>query len=98
MQEAVKHIVQEQRSVELVLRLIEDNGWIDDVDHVAGGNIHLISSEEERKVIGEQLEAAKQAGIDVTAFQWLTEEDCQKVRWHDLAISAHVPNFFPNST
>lgn len=78
--EAVKHIVQEQRSVELVMRLIEENGWADDVDHVAGGNIHLISSDAERRVLDEQLAAAKAAGVDTSAFQWLTEDECKKVR------------------
>lgn len=79
-QEAVKHVVQEQRSVDLVVRLIEENGWADNVDHVAGGNIHLITSQEERKVLEGQLAAAEEAGVDVSAFQWLTEEECKKVR------------------
>ena len=79
MQEALKQVIQEQRSVDLVLRLVKENGWEDDVDHVPGGSIHLISSEEERSLLDSQLKAAKEAGVDVSTFGWLTEEECQKV-------------------
>lgn len=78
-EDALKHVKLEQRTVDSILDLIQKNGWADDVDLTQAGNIHLIRSQEERLVIENNLKAAEIAGIDISAFKFLSEAECAQV-------------------
>lgn len=77
--DALKHVELEQRTVDSILRLITDNGWANEVDLTQNGNIHLIRSPEERQVIEDNLAAAAAAGLDVSSFNFLSEQECAGV-------------------
>ncbi|KAK9893691.1 FAD dependent oxidoreductase [Cystobasidium minutum MCA 4210] len=78
-EDALKHVKLEQRTVDSILDLIQKNGWADDVDLTQAGNIHLIRSQEERLVIESNLKAAEIAGIDISAFKFLSEAECAQL-------------------
>lgn len=80
-EDALKHVELEKRTVDCILDLIKQNGWEGDVDLTQNGNIHLIRSQEEHLVIESNLKAAKEVGIDVSRFEFLSQEDCAKVSW-----------------
>jgi hypothetical protein len=79
LEDALKHVELEQRTVDSILQLIEQNSWSDYVDLTSNGNIHLIRSDEERKVIEHNLTAAGDAGLDVSGFHFLNAKECEKV-------------------
>lgn len=86
LEDALKHVQLEKRTVDSILDLIQRNGWTDDVDLTQNGNIHLIRSQEERTVIETNLKAAQDAGVDISSFDFLSEEECTKVS-HRLSLS-----------
>lgn len=60
--------------------IIKANSWEEDVELQSGGNIHLIETQEQHDILATQLKAAAEAGIDISSFQWLSQEECAKVR------------------
>ena len=79
MDDALRHVELEKRSVDFVLKMIKENSWQDDVDLVEGGAIHLIRSEQEHALLVREVEAARKAGIDVSQYEFLDEKTCSEV-------------------
>lgn len=69
----------EHRSVDSTLALIESQGWEKDVDLVRGGNVHFFRRKAEIEEEKEELAAAKEAGIDTSAFEFISAEEASKV-------------------
>lgn len=79
MDDALRHVELEKRSVDFVLKMIKENNWQDDVDLVEAGAIHLIRSEQEHALLVREVEAARKAGIDVSQYEFLDEKTCSEV-------------------
>lgn len=78
--EALKQLAIEQYTANEIVRVVESHGVEDAVDLVAGGHIDLLFSEEDAEYFNADYEAAKQAGVDVSAVEWYTKEDMIRVR------------------
>jgi hypothetical protein len=88
LKDTLAHIQLEHRSVSFLMNIIKANRWEEDVELQSGGNIHLIETQEQHDILATQLKAAAESGIDVSNFQWLSQEECAKVR---TASGADVP-------
>ncbi|GAA5941868.1 hypothetical protein JCM1841_004200 [Sporobolomyces salmonicolor] len=69
----------EQHSIDWVLKACEDGGWAEEVElRVGGGNLHLFEHREHAKFVKTSLDAAKEAGEDLSGFQWLQADEVLK--------------------
>lgn len=79
LQDALRHIDLEQRSVDFVINTIKENNWEDDVDLAEGGAVHLIRTQEESDILLREVEAARKADVDVSKYHFLDRKQCSEV-------------------
>ncbi|KAG8999703.1 hypothetical protein FRB94_005956 [Tulasnella sp. JGI-2019a] len=79
-QEAKKSFALERYTISSIVKIIENNGWAEDVDLVAGGHLSLVFTQEELRDIEQDLRAAEKAGVEGVENVELL--DAQYVRQH----------------
>lgn len=60
-------------------KLLAEQNKTDFVDFVSGGRVYLAFSERELAGWKADFEAAKAAGVDVSAAEWFSKEETQEV-------------------
>ncbi|GAA5870517.1 hypothetical protein JCM1840_004789 [Sporobolomyces johnsonii] len=77
--EAHRAAALEQHSIDWVIKTCEDEGWTEAVElRVGGGNLHLFEHQEQADVVKASLDAAKEAGEDLSGFEWLSADQVLK--------------------
>ncbi|KAI0640665.1 FAD dependent oxidoreductase [Trametes meyenii] len=72
--DAKRALALEARTVAEILQIVKDAGKEAALDLVAGGRTHLLFTEPEIAEAGRDFEAAKEAGVDLDAVEFLTKE------------------------
>ncbi|RPD57281.1 FAD dependent oxidoreductase [Lentinus tigrinus ALCF2SS1-6] len=74
-EDAVRAIALEQYVASSIVDLLHSTGQADAVDLVAGGRVYLLVSEDQEARAKADYEAAKAAGVDVSAVRFLGKEE-----------------------
>ncbi|KAI0676177.1 FAD dependent oxidoreductase [Trametes maxima] len=72
--DAKRALALEARTVAEILKIVKDAGKETALDLVAGGRTHLLFTEPEIEEAKRDFEAAKEAGVDLDAVEFLTKE------------------------
>ncbi|KAI0262357.1 FAD dependent oxidoreductase [Gloeopeniophorella convolvens] len=92
-EDAMRAVRIEDHVVDAITSLVKDNGLQEEVDLVEGVRTNLFFTKEEETGSRREYEAAKAAGIDVSAAEWLLEGEVQRT------YGAHYPAVrFPGRT
>ncbi|KAI9449965.1 FAD dependent oxidoreductase-domain-containing protein, partial [Lactarius psammicola] len=83
--EAIKSVRIEEHVVDAITSLVKNAGLKNEVDLVEGVRTNLFFTNEEGAEALEEYEAAKAAGIDVSAVEWLSQSEVEKT------YGAHYP-------
>ena len=78
--DAIKAVRIEEHVVDAITSLVKNAGLEDEVDLVEGVRTNLFFTSEEKVEAREEYEAAKAAGIDVSAVEWLSQRKVEEVR------------------
>lgn len=78
--DAISGVHIEDHVVDAIISLVKDAGVEDEVDLVEGSRMNLFFTKEEEAEARDEYEAAKAAGIDVSAVEWLSEGEVEKVQ------------------
>lgn len=79
-EDAVRAIALEQYVASSLVDLLHSTGKADKVDLVAGGRVYLLMSEDQEACARADYDAAKAAGVDVSAVRFLGKEEVLTVR------------------
>ena len=78
--DAIRAVHIEEHVVNMITSLVKNSGLKNEVDLIEGTRTALFFTKEEEAAARDEYEAAKAAGIDVSAVEWLTEVEVEKVR------------------
>jgi hypothetical protein len=78
--DAIRAVDIEDHVVDAIASLVKDAGVEADVDLVEGSRTILFFTNEEEAEARADYEAAKAAGVDVSAAEWLSEGEVEKVQ------------------
>ncbi|KAI0297829.1 FAD dependent oxidoreductase [Multifurca ochricompacta] len=76
--DAIRAVHIEEHVVEAIASLLQDSGLENEVDLVEGVRTNLYFTKEEEEKARDEFEAAKAAGIDVSAIEWLPRSEVEK--------------------
>ncbi|KAG1722482.1 FAD dependent oxidoreductase [Suillus lakei] len=76
--ETIKSYELEQHTASLLVNIIEENGWANDLDLVEGGHINLLFTDEEVKEAHQDFDMARQAQLNLDGVEWLTKEKVEE--------------------
>ena len=77
--DAIKSAHIEEHVVNAITSLVKNAGLESEVDLVEGVRTNLFLTNEEEADARDEFEAAKAAGIDVSAVEWLSQSEVEKV-------------------
>ena len=78
-EDAVRAVALEQHVTSSIVHLLRSTGKADPVDLVAGGRLYLLVSENQEARAKADYDAAKAAGVDVSAARFLDKEEMLRV-------------------
>ena len=78
--EAIRAMVLEEYTTDEIVKRLKDHGKVDAVDLVSDGRMILAFTEEEHSRLKGDYEAAKAAGVNVSAVRFFSKEEMQEVR------------------
>jgi hypothetical protein len=84
--DAIKSVRIEDHVVKAITSLVNNAGLENEVDLVEGVRTNLFLTNEEEAEARNEYEAARAAGIDVSAVEWLSRSEVEKVRQSIPAI------------
>ena len=79
-EDAVKQVLLERHCAESIVDFIRVNGLESTVDLVSRGRIDLFFTDEDAKRAKEDLDQAKEAGVDISKIEWIEKADMKEVR------------------
>lgn len=77
--EAIRSVSLETRTVSEVSKIIEDQGWGHAIDLVHTKRKNLLFTQREQDAARVDIEAAKDAGVDLDGVEWISKKANQKV-------------------
>lgn len=78
--DAIRAVHIEDHVVDAIVSLVKDAGLEDEVDLIEGSRTKLFFRKEEEAEARDEYEAAKAVGIDVSAAEWLSKGEAEKVQ------------------
>ena len=84
--DAIKSVHIEEHVVNAITSLVKNAGLENEVDLVEGVRTNLFLTNEEEAEARHEYKAARAAGIDVSAVEWLSQSEVEKVRQSISAI------------
>ena len=86
--DAIKSVRIEEHVVDAITSLVKNAGLESEVDLVEGVRTNLFFTAEEKAKAQGECEAAKAAGVDVSAVEWLSERKVEAVRQITASLSS----------
>ena len=86
--DAIKSVRIEEHVVNAITSLVKNAGLESEVDLVEGVRTNLFFTAEEKAKAQGEYEAAKAAGVDVSAVEWLSERKVEAVRQTTAIMSS----------
>lgn len=84
--DAIKSVRIEEHVVDAITSLVKNAGLENEVDLVEGVRTNLFLTNEEEAEALHEYKAARAAGVDVSAVEWLSQSEVEKVRQSISAI------------
>ena len=79
-EDAVKQVLLERHCAESIVDFIRMNGLESTVDLVSGGRIDLFFTDEDAKRAKEDLDQAKEAGVDISKIEWIEKAEKESAK------------------
>ncbi|KAG9035035.1 hypothetical protein FRB95_012183 [Tulasnella sp. JGI-2019a] len=92
-QEATKAFALEHYTTASIVKIIEANGWAEDVDLVAGGHLSLAFTQEEFRDLEMNLRAAEKAGVEGVENVELLDAQCVNENYGTPYPAYRVPGY-----
>jgi hypothetical protein len=86
--DAIKSVRIEEHVVDAITSLVKNAGLENEVDLVEGVRTNLFFTAEEEAAARGEYDAAKAAGVDVSAVEWLSQRKVEEVRQMAAILSS----------
>ncbi|KAL8280527.1 hypothetical protein RQP46_007175 [Phenoliferia psychrophenolica] len=96
-EEALKAVELEERSIQSVLSTCSAEGWTEDVELVSGGCVHFFEDQYFEDDSRSEVKAAEINGVDTSAIEWLTGAEALQKYGAKCHSAMHFPgnSIFP---